>query len=96
MPNQLLSPVSSLPEGPTAQSATSFPCGSCSSPRTDLLAAGSPDLLVGASTSDDAAVYRINPSQALILTTDFFMPIVDDPRDFGRVAAANAIRWVVG
>lgn len=54
---------------------------------------GSPDLLVGASTSDDAAVYRLGPDQALILTTDFFMPIVDDPRDFGRVAAANAIRY---
>ncbi|GFR51381.1 hypothetical protein Agub_g13810, partial [Astrephomene gubernaculifera] len=52
---------------------------------------GSPDLLVGASTSDDAAVYRLTPDLALILTTDFFMPIVDDPRDFGRVAAANAI-----
>ncbi|KXZ43738.1 hypothetical protein GPECTOR_81g186 [Gonium pectorale] len=51
----------------------------------------SPELLVGASTSDDAAVYRLNDQQALILTTDFFMPIVDDPRDFGRVAAANAI-----
>ncbi|EFJ51589.1 hypothetical protein VOLCADRAFT_103479 [Volvox carteri f. nagariensis] len=53
---------------------------------------GSPELLVGASTSDDAAVYRLSPTQALILTTDFFMPIVDDPGDFGRVAAANAIR----
>jgi selenide,water dikinase len=53
---------------------------------------GSPELLVGAATSDDAAVYRLNASQALILTTDFFMPIVDDPWDFGRVAAANAIR----
>ncbi|KAG2439800.1 hypothetical protein HYH02_010435 [Chlamydomonas schloesseri] len=52
---------------------------------------GSPELLVGASTSDDAAVYRLSPDIALILTTDFFMPIVDDPRDFGRVAAANAI-----
>lgn len=48
---------------------------------------------MGASTSDDAAVYRLSPDLALILTTDFFMPIVDDPRDFGRVAAANAIRW---
>ncbi|KAG2482329.1 hypothetical protein HYH03_018738 [Edaphochlamys debaryana] len=52
---------------------------------------GCKDLMVGASTSDDAAVYRLNKDQALILTTDFFMPIVDDPRDFGRVAAANAI-----
>jgi selenide,water dikinase len=61
-------------------------------PPVRLHRAGSPDLMVGASTSDDAAVYRLNDQQALILTTDFFMPIVDDPRDFGRVAAANAIR----
>jgi selenide,water dikinase len=50
-----------------------------------------PDLLVGIDTSDDAAVYRLNDQQALIATTDFFMPIVDDPRDFGRIAAANAL-----
>lgn len=50
-----------------------------------------PDLLVGTQTSDDAAVYRLNDEQALIATTDFFMPIVDDPRDFGRIAAANAL-----
>jgi len=48
-------------------------------------------LLVGLETSDDAAVYRINDEQALIATTDFFMPIVDDPFDFGRIAATNAI-----
>src|SRR3546814_18840635 len=41
--------------------------------------------------SDDAAVYRLNDQQALIATTDFFMPIVDDPYDFGRIAAANAL-----
>ncbi|AXK39821.1 selenide, water dikinase SelD [Crenobacter cavernae] len=50
-----------------------------------------PDLMVGTETSDDAAVYRLNDSQALIATTDFFMPIVDDPFDFGRIAAANAL-----
>lgn len=50
-----------------------------------------PDLLVGAASSDDAAVYRINGEQALVATTDFFMPIVDDPYDFGRIAAANAL-----
>ena len=50
-----------------------------------------PDLLVGTQTADDAAVYRLNDEQALIATTDFFMPIVDDPRDFGRIAAANAL-----
>jgi selenide,water dikinase len=49
------------------------------------------DLLVGTETSDDAAVYRLNDSQALIATTDFFTPIVDDPFDFGRIAATNAI-----
>lgn len=50
-----------------------------------------PALLVGAETSDDAAVYRINATQAIVATTDFFMPIVDDPHDFGRIAAANAL-----
>ena len=48
-------------------------------------------LLVGIETSDDAAVYKLNDEQALIATTDFFMPIVDDPFDFGRIAATNAI-----
>jgi len=50
-----------------------------------------PDLLVGTETSDDAAVYRLNDEQAVIATTDFFMPIVDDPFDFGRIAATNAL-----
>jgi selenide,water dikinase len=49
------------------------------------------ELLVGIETADDAAVYRLNDQQALIATTDFFMPIVDDPFDFGRIAATNAI-----
>jgi selenide, water dikinase len=49
------------------------------------------DLLVGTETSDDAAVYRLNEEQALVATTDFFTPIVDDPHDFGRIAATNAI-----
>ncbi len=49
------------------------------------------DLLVGIETADDAAVYRLNDDQALVATTDFFMPIVDDPFDFGRIAATNAI-----
>jgi selenide,water dikinase len=49
------------------------------------------NLLVGNETADDAAVYRLNDEQALIATTDFFMPIVDDPYDFGRIAATNAI-----
>ena len=50
-----------------------------------------PDLLVGTETSDDAAVYRLNDQQAIIATTDFFTPIVDDPYDFGRIAATNAL-----
>ena len=50
-----------------------------------------PALLVGIDTSDDAAVYLLNDQQALIATTDFFMPVVDDPFDFGRIAATNAI-----
>jgi len=50
-----------------------------------------PELMVGIETADDAAVYRLNDEQALIATTDFFMPIVDDPFDFGRIAATNAI-----
>jgi selenide, water dikinase len=50
-----------------------------------------PDLLVGTESCDDAAVYRLNETQALVATTDFFMPIVDDPYDFGRIAATNAI-----
>ncbi len=50
-----------------------------------------PQLLVGLETGDDAAVYQINDEQAIVATTDFFMPIVDDPFDFGAIAATNAI-----
>ena len=50
-----------------------------------------PALLVGTETSDDAAVYKLNDEQAIVATTDFFMPIVDDPHDFGRIAATNAL-----
>ena len=57
------------------------------SPATTLF----PDLLVGTETSDDAAIYRLNDSQAIVATTDFFTPIVDDPFDFGRIAATNAL-----
>src|SRR5918999_2130900 len=49
------------------------------------------DLLVGTETADDAAIYRLNDEQALVATTVFFTPIVDDPFDFGRIAATNAI-----
>ena len=50
-----------------------------------------PELMVGTETADDAAVYRLNDQQALVATTDFFTPIVDDPYDFGRIAATNAL-----
>jgi len=59
--------------------------------QTDQPGFDDPRLLVGNQSSDDAAVYDLGGGQALISTTDFFMPIVDDPYDFGRVAAANAI-----
>ncbi len=52
---------------------------------------GFADLLVGTETSDDAAVWRLVGDTCVIATTDFFMPIVDDPEDFGRIAATNAI-----
>src|SRR6266436_8680588 len=73
-------------------------CGCKISPSVlrDIIARSSPgivprDLLVGIETADDAAVYRINDRQAIVATTDFFMPIVDDPFDFGAIAAANAL-----
>ena len=56
-----------------------------------LPAAADPALLVGAETRDDAGVYRLSDDLALVQTVDFFTPIVDDPRDFGRIAAANAL-----
>ncbi len=55
------------------------------------LASSFPDLLVGIESSDDAAVWQLNETQAIVATTDFFMPIVDDPFEFGRIAATNAI-----
>jgi len=57
----------------------------------DLPAPADPSLLVGAATADDAAVYRLRPDLALVQSADFFTPIVDDPYDFGRIAAANAM-----
>jgi selenide,water dikinase len=73
-------------------------CGGCAakwgaSPLDDLvrdLAAGAPELLVGLAPFDDAAVYRLTDDVALVSTTDFFPPLVDDPADFGAIAAANA------
>jgi selenide,water dikinase len=59
--------------------------------KTSPIRVTSPDLLVGSENNEDAAVYRINDRQAVVATTDFFMPIVDDPYEFGRIAATNAI-----
>lgn len=59
--------------------------------KTDYVAPDDPHLLVGNNTKDDAAVYDLGDGTGIISTTDFFMPIVDDPFEFGRVAAANAI-----
>ena len=50
-----------------------------------------PDLLVGIGNADDAAVWQLNSEQALVVTTDFFTPVVDDPYDYGAIAAANAL-----
>src|SRR6202140_5497847 len=73
-------------------------CGCKIAPRVlaDLLKRSAPpklfaQLLVGTETADDAAVYRLNDDQAVDATIDFFMPIVDDPFKFGRIAAANAL-----
>lgn len=62
-----------------------------SAPLASALRAKPKELLVGIETADDAAVYQLNDEQAVIATTDFFTPIVDDPYDFGRIAATNAI-----
>jgi selenide,water dikinase len=56
-----------------------------------LPAVSDPNVLVGSGTADDAALYRIDDTRALVLTTDFFTPIVDSPHDFGAIAAANAL-----
>jgi selenide, water dikinase len=60
-------------------------------PLSGIFDAAVPDLLVGLGAADDAAVYRLNDEQAIVATTDFFPPIVDDPFTFGAIAAANAL-----
>lgn len=94
------SPASSAPTSPRLTSLShGGGCGCKIAPgvlqkllaSSNMPAALFPDLLVGTETADDAAVYRINEHQAVVATTDFFMPIVDDPHDFGRIAATNAI-----
>jgi len=101
-PADTLAPADKVPAGPAPLRLTSFShgggCGCKIAPGvlSEILkkTAGGivpPELMVGIETADDAAVYRLNDEQALIATTDFFMPIVDDPFDFGRIAATNAI-----
>ncbi|WIG58687.1 MAG: selenide,water dikinase [Ktedonobacterales bacterium] len=60
-------------------------------PLTGIFGEAVPDLLVGLHSADDAAVYRLNSEQAIVATTDFFPPVVDDPYTFGAIAAANAL-----
>lgn len=60
-------------------------------PLAGMFGAGVPDLLVGLNSADDAAVYRLNDEQAIVATTDFFPPVVDDAYTFGAIAAANAL-----
>jgi selenide,water dikinase len=77
-------------------------CGGCAAKYSaaslkDLvggLACDAPDLLIGLAPSADAAVYRLDDERALVFTLDFFPPIVDDPADFGAIAAANALNDV--
>jgi selenide,water dikinase len=59
-----------------------------------LVTAGADDLIVGLDPADDAAVYRLDDERALVFTVDFFPPVVDDPRDFGAIAATNALNDV--
>ena len=66
--------------------------GAAPTPRTCSTAADYPDLLVGLGEPDDAAVWRLDDERALVVTTDFFTPVVDDPYDYGAIAAANACR----
>jgi selenide,water dikinase len=97
-----MNPSTPAPGAPTALRLTSFShgggCGCKIAPGvlSEILKNSGgglipKELMVGIETADDAAVYRLNDTQALIATTDFFMPIVDDPYDFGRIAATNAI-----
>jgi selenide,water dikinase len=98
----MLDTATMTPALPTSPRLTSLShgggCGCKIAPGVlaDLLKNSAPthafaQLLVGTETADDAAVYRLNDTQAIIATTDFFMPIVDDPFDFGRIAATNAL-----
>ncbi|MFD1554442.1 selenide, water dikinase SelD [Paraburkholderia silviterrae] len=98
--NDRLAPASAAPASPRLTSLShGGGCGCKIAPgvlsallaRSTPLTAVFPNLLVGTETADDAAVYKLNDEQAIVATTDFFMPIVDDPYDFGRIAATNAL-----
>src|SRR4051795_6483683 len=90
-----------MPATPTSVRLTQFAHGggcACKIPPGELEAIvaglvpdGSDDLLVGVENGDDAAVVRIDGDRAVVLTTDFFTPVVDDAYDWGRIAAANAL-----
>jgi selenide,water dikinase len=71
--------------------ACKLPAAELHSLLADLPRPDDPNLLVGSDTADDAAVYRLSDSLAVVTTADFFTPIVDDPYDFGRIAATNAL-----
>jgi len=71
--------------------ACKIPPGELEEIVSGLVGVDSPDLLVGLDDGDDAAVVRIGPDQAVVVTTDFFTPVVDDAYDWGRIAAANAL-----
>ena len=94
----MTSPTAPAPPRPLSTFASSAGCA-CKIPQFDLSAilsklptgAGDPNLLVGHGESDDAAVYRIPGGHAIVQTIDFFTPVVDDPRLFGRIAATNAL-----
>jgi len=74
--------------------AAKYPAARLQELLAGLVPAEAEDLLVGLSPADDAAVYRLDDSTALVFTLDFFPPLVDDPRDFGTIAATNALNDV--
>jgi len=82
-------PLTSLSHG--AGCGCKLPAAAIGALLADVPAASNPNVLVGFETSDDAGVYRLRDDLALVHTADFFTPIVDDPFDFGRIAAANAL-----
>lgn len=71
--------------------AAKMPPGVLATITRPLAAVQHPDLIIGLQTSDDAAVFRIAPDRALVQTIDFFPPVVDDPYDYGRIAATNSM-----